>query len=482
MKLKQLEPQKFSDFFKLDANKELDFLDIYAYQDIPLFLDPYGISAMGTKWAIECENQIATYFQYLIDSINKEDKKTTKKLLNAFHEVNEIALGYSSGIPKGRGIGIEQAKQIQRSFETSEAAKSGDIKDIADCAIMIPGISRDKISDITANILKRNLVLYTQIQCDKYKIPTKRVAINNAFDFETFQFTSYFAQLPVIGGQAKILLPLSSVRQDPELSKDKYYRNFVLEFLKAEHTNAFDSLTTVFKNGKVTVRICDLKERYPMNVDFLYEFSKDHPKILEEYKLELRRTALKPGKAQLITERKILNSIERKEIMSSIKTGGEDASRFHKITYNNLIHILGSRTSNPLMEREINEGRKRIDIVFNNSDKSGFFHSLNGVYHIKCPKIIVECKNYGKEIGNPEVDQINGRLNDRRGKFGIIICRSIENKSRLISRCKDLINDNGNYIIVLDDKDIVELLELRDKKNEVEIDNFFIGKIDELIM
>ena len=482
MKLNQLEPQKISEYFNLGKDIELDFVDIYAYQDIPLFLDPFGISAMGTKWAKECESQIATYFQYLIDSINTGDKKTTTRLLNALHEVNEIALGYSSGSPKGRGIGIEQAKQIQQSFETSEAAKSGDIKDIADCAILIPGISRDKISDITANILKRKLVEYTQLQCDKYKIPTKKVAVNNAFDYETFQFTSYFAQLPVINGQAKILLPISAVRQDPELSKSKYYRNFVLEFLRAEHQHAGDALSTVLRNGRVVVRISDLQEKYPMNVEFLYEFSKKHPKILEKYKSELRRTAIKKGKAQLITERKILNSIERRAIMESINVGGEDATRFHKIAYDNLIHIFASRVNNPLMEKDINEGRKRIDIVFNNIDKTGFFNSLNTVHHIKCPKIIVECKNYGKEIGNPEVDQINGRLNDNRGRFGIIVCRTIENKERLISRCKDLLHDNGNYIIALEDKDVLKLLEHRDNGNEQAIDAFFEAKIDELIM
>src|SRR5690606_17632333 len=154
----------------------------------------------------------------------------------------------------------------------------------------------------------------------------------------------------------------------------------------------------------------------------------------------------------------------------------------HKIAYDNLIHIFGERTSNPIMEQEINEGRKRIDIVFNNSDKKGFFHSLNSVHKVQCPKIIVECKNYGKEIGNPEVDQINGRLNSKRGRFGIIICRDIENKPRLIARCKDLMNDNGNYIIALDDHDILTLLESRDQGDEKAIDNFLETKIDELIM
>ena len=482
MKPNFIEPKKFSEHFGIDKDIELDFVDIYAFQDIPLFLDPFGISAMGTKWAKECENQIATYFQYLVDSLRTGDKKTVTKLLNALHEVNEIALGYSSGIPSGRGIGQQQAKEIQFAFESSQAAQSGDIKDIADCALMIPGISRDKISDITANILKRQLVDYTQKQCEKYKIPTKRVAVNNAFDYNTLKFTSYFAQLPVIGDHAKILLPISSVRQDPELSKSKYYRNFVLEFLRAEHLHAGDALSSVLKNGKVVVRIMDLKEKYPMNVDFLYKFSKENPKILENYKSELRRTAIKKGKAQLVTKRKILNSIERKEIMKSIKTGRADAHQFHKIAFDNLIHIFGSRLTRPITEKAINEGRKRIDIVFHNSDKNGFFHSLNSTHKIKCPKIVIECKNYGSELGNPELDQLNGRLNSRRGRFGILVCRDIKKKKKLLKRSIDLINDNDNYIIVLDDNDIYQLLELRDKNNESGIDSFFESKMDELIM
>lgn len=75
MKLNLIEPQKFSEYFGLNQDIEFDFVDIYAYQDIPLFLDPFGISAMGSKWAKDCENQIATYFQYLIDSIKDGDKK-----------------------------------------------------------------------------------------------------------------------------------------------------------------------------------------------------------------------------------------------------------------------------------------------------------------------------------------------------------------------------------------------------------------------
>ncbi len=478
-----IKPTTLAEHFRLNKSQDdLDFLDVYANQDMPLFLDPYGISAMDSMWAIECETQIASYFQFLIDSIRGGDKKTIEKLLGALHEVNEVSLGYSSNQPEGRGIGPKQAKEIREAFENSAAAKSGDIKDIADCALLIPGINRDKISDITSNILKRELIEYTQKQCKLHSIPMKRVAVNNAFDHTTFKFTSFYTELPVINGKAKILLPLSSVRQDPQLSKDKYYRNFVLEYLKAEHSHAGDSLASVLKNGTIKVYIADLKSKYPMGTDFLYQFSKAHPQILEKYKYELRRTAGTATKPVLATKNKALTANERIQILSDIKVGNKDATNFHKISFDNLINIFGVRFSNPIGEYQINEGRKRIDIVFNNADKHGFFHQLNALHHIQCPKIFVECKNYGSEIGNPEIDQLQGRFSNQRGRFGILLCRSINDNATMIQRCKDVLHSGHSYIIVLDDNDIKSLLRFREAGDEIKIDDFMSKKLDKLIM
>ena len=483
-KEKEIEPIRFSQHFNLSQdNGKYEFVDIYVYRDIALFLDPYGITTMGNDWSRDCELQIATYFQYLVDSIKRGDKKATAKLLNALHEVDEVSLGYSKEEPKGRGIGSIQAREIQLAFESSEAAKSGDIKDIADCALMIPGINRDKISDITANILKRKLIEFTQKQCRKHLIPMEEVAVNNAFDYSNFQFTSYYADLPVINGKAKILLPKSSVRHDPELSKGKYYRNFVLEFLRAEHEHAGDSLASILKNGRVVVRIADLKEKYPMGSDFLYQFSKQHPQVLEKYKSELKRTARNSIERPVLNPpKKILTAQERAQILFDIQPGNKGASDFHKISYDNLIHIFGNRLSNPNSEVKTNEGRKRIDIVFDNHSKEGFFSLLNTVHHIQCPKIFVECKNYSEGISNPEIDQLLGRFSDKRGRFGILLCRSIADQTNLLKRCKDVLNDQKGYIIVLADADINNLLKLKEKEDEIAIDNYMNKKFDQLIM
>ena len=478
-----IEPQKFSEYFHLDIpSDELPFLNIYASQDIPLFLDPYGISAMGTAWSSECEQHIKGYFQYLVDSIRMGDNKSIQKLLNALHEVDEVSLGYSSSQPSGRGIGAIQAREIQTAFENSEAAKSGDIKDIADCALMIPGINRDKISDITANILKRKLIEFTQAQCKEFSIPMKRAAINNTFNYSTLSFTSFYAELPIVNGRPKILLPISSVRRDPQLSKDRYYRSFVIEFLRAEHEHAGDALSTVLKNGRIVVRIGDLKERFPLSADFLYKFSKEHPNILEKYKSELRVTAINKSIPTLEPKRKVLTAKERIELLSSLRTGNDDANSFHKLSYDNLIQILGVRLSNPDSEVNINNGRKRIDIVFDNTDRQGFFRDLNELYHIRCPKIFIECKNYGGKIANAEVDQIAGRFSNRRGMFGIILCREVQDRKPLLERCRDIVHADRGFIIVLDDKDIATLLNFRANSNELAIDSFLKKRFDELIM
>lgn len=66
---------------------------------------------------------------------------------------------------------------------------------------------------------------------------------------------------------------------------------------------------------------------------------------------------------------------------------------------NDLIH--------PQKEFEIHEGRKRIDILYTNTERKGsFFSDLAAIKQIPSAYIMVECKNYSSEIKNPELDQM----------------------------------------------------------------------------
>ncbi len=145
--------------------------------------------------------------------------------------------------------------------------------------------------------------------------------------------------------------------------------------------------------------------------------------------------------------------------LKQIEPGNKYASEYHITMLCILEFIFYPDISNPKKEVEINEGRKRIDIVYNNTSNNGFFFDLFEKYDIPSNFVMVECKNYTDDIGNPELDQLLGRFNKQRGKFGISTSRKADDYSALIKRCNDIYRDTGCLIIPLLDSDIIDMLD-----------------------
>ncbi len=57
--------------------------------------------------------------------------------------------------------------------------------------------------------------------------------------------------------------------------------------------------------------------------------------------------------------------------------------------------------------------------------------------------------------------QLAGRVNPRRGNFGLLVCRSIDDKDLFAARCRDTANAGNGYIIALDDDDLAALVKAR---------------------
>jgi len=106
---------------------------------------------------------------------------------------------------------------------------------------------------------------------------------------------------------------------------------------------------------------------------------------------------------------------------------------------------------------------------------------LNQIHNVHCPKIFFECKNYSDDLGNPAFDQIVGRLSDKRGRFGVIVCRSIKDRKKVIQRCKSILNNKHNYVIVLEDRNIKHLVFLKGAKDTAGLDDYLEKKFEELI-
>ena len=186
--------------------------------------------------------------------------------------------------------------------------------------------------------------------------------------------------------------------------------------------------------------------------------------------------------------RKIISKADTIEIaqnwaqeLKETKPGKKDYKRYQGIVFNLLKEIFTPQLKNGQMEEKTREGRGYIDIVFNNVATSGFFERLIRTYQIKCPFIMIECKNYNHDLANTEYNQIADRLSDKRGLFGIIICRSIKDKKREIKQCQDRVKDHGMYIVVLTDRDIIRMINNKQSNNISDIDDLLDAKLRPLL-
>jgi len=163
-----------------------------------------------------------------------------------------------------------------------------------------------------------------------------------------------------------------------------------------------------------------------------------------------------------------------------IEKGREHASDYEDAVEQLLSALTYPWLAHPQIQHEIHEGRKRIDITYTNLAVEGFFRWLGD--HYPAMHVFVECKNYGSEIGNPELDQLSGRFSPSRGKFALLVCRSFRDKELFVRRCIDTAHDGRGYVVPLDDSDLTEISSLRKGLSNEPLFDFFKTRFNRLIM
>lgn len=451
----------FSDHFKLNKSQgELDFVNVPIDGDIPLFIDPFAISQRTDRWSTNCHLYILSFFEQIVKGIRSNNIENARNLLLYLKEPNETRLGMSQGKPQGIGIGLYQSGLIFNALSQSSAVRTGFLNSIEECELMIKGIARDKISDLTTNVIRSLLAEYTYEQCNLWKIPTRKVNLSAFYSLEQKKWINDYLDLPVANDRPVLLVPKAIVRWDPAYNHRKYYTNFVLDYLVTENLNSNSSLVEFLKNGRRRVKKKDLEKKYPLSKEFLYEFSKKHPGVLSEYKKSLETKEKQSTDNEVISEKEDKIAETLAFILNSIQPGSDQAQKYHDLIIGILEFIFYPSLLYPKKEHEIHEGRKRIDIVMENGAKKGVFLRLHQNKGLPCAFVVFECKNYNNEIANPELDQISGRFSPNRGKIGFICCRHFENRDLFIKRCHDTFKDDRGLIIPLDDKTILRWLAL----------------------
>ena len=461
---------------------ELDFVDVFIDEDTALFIDPYVFKVRDDVWSVECNNLIVDFFDTVVQSIRSQNHHYAKSLLNRLSEPKETHLGMGCGTVAGKGVSGKQAVDLYDKLKDSKAVRTGHLKDLLDCELMIAGIGFDKISDITTNIIREKLIEYTQAQCKLYNIPMRETPSGKIWSpVEKRWLNGHYTLLPVPNGKKVVLVPKYAVVLRPSLSSQELYNHEIVEFIQAEHLAAMSSLVEVLKNGKRRVTKKSIKElpEYRMSKEFIYNFCNKHPEVISKYKSRKTKEAIKIADINNLDESYIAKQLMDR--LSKINTGGQEASDFHSISLGIMEFLFFPHLIYPKKEHEVHEGRKRIDITFHNAATKGFWHTLRTSPTIAASTVMVECKNYATDIKNPELDQMSGRFSNLRGWFGIILSRHFDNKDLFVKRCKDTAKDGRGIILCFDDEDIIKMLMFIKNGRRLEVDKELTKRYQDVI-
>lgn len=460
---------KLSEYFNLNRSQPyLDFVDIPLHTDLPVFLEPGAIKSLRSPWGNDLSSLLQTFFDTILRLIHSGDHSKAQQLLSSLNERNEFHLGYSSGESKGHGFGTGSAETVWGALSKSNAAVTGLLKDLEDTALLIPGIGTDMISDAVCNIIRGPLIKYTQDMCVYYGIPlTPDVASGPVWNPQSERWEESLIPLPMTDHGKVILVPKILVRYRLSYQYDEYYRHYILPEMQEEHLRARSPLVEVLRDGSERVTKKSLIEKYGNDKLAVVEQTKVRPNILQEYKDQKSAQPSKPLTQEQLCEIEATDLPNLEPLIDELKalpTGRDTATKYEDLIEKILSVIFYPSLCNPIKQHNIHDGRKRIDLTYTNEAKYGFFYWLS--MHYPCPLIFVECKNYGKEAGNPEIDQLAGRFSPSRGQVGLLICRTIENKELMYRRCSDTTNDKRGYMLALDDEDIFALAEAYKKAPE----------------
>jgi hypothetical protein len=463
---------RVSQAFNLErAQGELDFVDVDVDGDTRLYVDPRALRLLTTEWGQECVSLIQHFFRTVLEAIREGDDERAQRLLSGLSEPNETHLGLSRGEARGSGLGVGLARDVWEALSETDAAATGLLQDLEETALLVPGIDRDRVSDIATNIIREPLIRYTQAACANYGIPLQDDIDSGAlWDQTRSTWHSRFEQLPVAGDGKLLLVPKAIVRKKLDYDRSEYLNHYLLTALQAVELRAGSELVELLRSGRQRVTKRSVKRKYGTNKAAIARWTREYPEALENYRNEKRHHIQSPlthndffvegvGAAPDLTA--------LREAINVLVAGQADATAYHKAIEKLLTALFYPALTTPQIEYPIHNNRKRIDIAYTNVAQRGFFGWIGN--HYPSAMIFVECKNYANDPMNPELDQLTGRFSPRRGRVGLLVCRTISDKALMASRCRDAADDDRGYIIALDDDDLTTLVEQFSETGELRL-------------
>jgi len=215
---------KFSGTYGLNVDGKQEWFDPIVDRDTELFLDPFLIFKTSNPFFQEGYETLIKFFEeaFKLGADAAVAGGAVYRRLRGmleFPEVRELCLGYdednTSGSGMRRGFAGKIAGAVMESLEMGVA----DPRHFESLGLFHMGIAEDRISDMTANILKPQFVNYTQAVCKEYGVPLERFQ-TRVFDWRHLRWDSEMVELPQnkVRGGGVILTPVGFLRVLPTIN------------------------------------------------------------------------------------------------------------------------------------------------------------------------------------------------------------------------------------------------------------------------
>ncbi|MEV6422661.1 hypothetical protein [Streptomyces sp. NPDC051662] len=221
----------FSELFQIEYKAEFDWFDPILENDTLLFVDPFLVFADSDSNWRQAYGEMMAYFQSAFtllasSKLNPKHQYYRRTLsLMEFPEPREFRLGFAGKSSAGSGSGPGLARKVVEAMTQAIQRGIKDIEHFEELGILVSGINKDRISDITCNLLKSQLIQYTQEICHSLNVPMEvRKIRHSAYDEMRSRWMDAEHLTPVDpeSNTPILLVPKRFLRELPTLSSDNW--------------------------------------------------------------------------------------------------------------------------------------------------------------------------------------------------------------------------------------------------------------------
>jgi hypothetical protein len=429
---------RLNDYFGLPfTQEEADFAIPFLDEDLPLYVDPFLLWKSPSMSENALHTALIISFNHLGNEFIKGGSDAATEKLIRISECDEVGLG-NSRTRKGKPIGKTIAQEILSLFKTIPQIQEKGLQHIEVVQLMVDGVGKDRISDLTCSLLKSHLVDYTMHQAAQHGIPMEDVEMS-MYNYKKSSISKENFLLPrnPETGEPILLVPKRWLRYIPWINYDDYYQNAISDLRKKARVEILNYNRDNY--DQISIYINNKEEvKYDCKNDPLF---KQIP-VLSMKRLVKAVTKLNTGK----------ENYADKSYEDGMTKG--------------LASLLYPQLDFAEAQSRTVSGLHIRDIIFYNNKTEPFLREIYDTY--ECKQIVVELKNV-REVNADHVDQLNRYLSEQFGRFGIIFCRNKPPKN-VFRNTIDLWSGHRKCILILSDEELKVMGTVYENKQRLPIE------------